>query len=95
MALSAVREDERDGYMQRLEAFAEQHSERFQELLCAYGPGSAPAEHGRYALVGQPESLITANGWRAPRSSCAAGGRARWKTSCWTTSSSRGDRATA
>jgi hypothetical protein len=24
----------------------------------AAGPGSAPAEHGRYALVGQPESLI-------------------------------------
>ncbi|MFF1651590.1 hypothetical protein [Streptomyces sp. NPDC058240] len=58
MAPSAVREDERDGYMQRLEAFAERHSERFQELLCAYGPGSAPAEHDRYALVGQPASRI-------------------------------------
>ncbi|MEV5778261.1 hypothetical protein AB0L49_44860 [Streptomyces antimycoticus] len=27
-------------------------------MLRAYGPGSAPAEYGRYALVGQPESLV-------------------------------------
>lgn len=53
MALRAVREDERDGYVQRLEAFADQHRERLEELLRAYGPGSAPAEHGRYAL-GRP-----------------------------------------
>lgn len=58
MALTAVREDERADYVQRLEAFADQHRERLQELLRAYGPGSAPAEHGRYALVGQPESLV-------------------------------------
>ncbi|MFE3143367.1 hypothetical protein [Streptomyces scopuliridis] len=58
VALNAVREDERDGYTQRLEAFAEQHRERLQEMLHQYGPGSAPSEHGRYALVGQPESLI-------------------------------------
>ncbi|WP_406434504.1 hypothetical protein [Streptomyces sp. NBC_01589] len=45
-------------YVQRLEAFTDQHRERLQELLRAYGPGSAPAEHGRYALVGQPESLV-------------------------------------
>ncbi|MFE2038505.1 hypothetical protein ACFXBB_35855 [Streptomyces scopuliridis] len=56
--LSAVREDERDSYAQRLEASAEQHRERLEELLRAYGPGNAPAEHGRYALVGQPESLV-------------------------------------
>ncbi|MFJ9908932.1 hypothetical protein ACIRVK_39885 [Streptomyces sp. NPDC101152] len=47
VALSAVREDERADYVQRLE-----------EMLRAYGPGSTPASHGRYALVGQPESLI-------------------------------------
>ncbi|MFB6717944.1 hypothetical protein ACFCZY_39890 [Streptomyces sp. NPDC056237] len=58
MAPRAEREDERDGYVQRLEAFADRHRERLEELLCAYGPGSAPAEHGRYALVGQPESLM-------------------------------------
>jgi hypothetical protein len=58
VALSAVREDERDGYVQRLEGFAEQHRERLEELLRAYGPGSAPAAYGRYMLVGQPESLI-------------------------------------
>ncbi|WP_331757045.1 hypothetical protein OH782_41430 (plasmid) [Streptomyces sp. NBC_01544] len=58
VALTAVREDERADYVQRLEAFADQHRERLQELLRAYGPGSAPAEHGRYALVGQPESLV-------------------------------------
>ncbi|AWN32618.1 hypothetical protein [Streptomyces sp. NEAU-S7GS2] len=58
VALSAVGEDERYGYAQRLEEFAEQHRERLEELLRAYGPGSRPASHGRYMLVGQPESLI-------------------------------------
>lgn len=58
VVLDAVREDERAGYAQRLKEFAEQHRERLQELLRAYGPGSKPASHGRYVLVGQPESLI-------------------------------------
>ncbi|MBM9506676.1 hypothetical protein [Actinacidiphila acididurans] len=58
LALSAVREDERDGYAQRLQAFAEAHRERLAELLRAYEPGSAPAAHGRYAPVGQPEALV-------------------------------------
>ncbi|MCX4673680.1 hypothetical protein OG453_44810 [Streptomyces sp. NBC_01381] len=57
-ALSAVREHEREGYVQRLEVFAEQHRARLEELLQRYGPGSRPASHGRYMLVGQPESLI-------------------------------------
>ncbi|MDJ0345915.1 hypothetical protein QMK19_35365 [Streptomyces sp. H10-C2] len=58
VALSAVREEERDGYAQRLMAFAAQHRERLAELLRAYGPDSTPASHGRYMLAGQPESLI-------------------------------------
>ncbi|MGW6571975.1 hypothetical protein ACWGAN_07335 [Streptomyces sp. NPDC054945] len=58
VALSAVREDERAGYVERLQAFAEQHRARLEELLRAYGPGSTPASHGRYMLAGQPESLI-------------------------------------
>ncbi|MER7048335.1 hypothetical protein [Streptomyces jumonjinensis] len=58
MALGAVREDERDGYPRHLETFAERHRARLQEMLRAYGPGSTPASHGRYTLVGQPESLI-------------------------------------
>lgn len=58
VALSAVGEDERDGYVERLEAFAAQHRERLEELLRGWGPGSRPAEYGRYVLVGQPESLI-------------------------------------
>ncbi|MFF1561884.1 hypothetical protein [Streptomyces sp. NPDC058279] len=41
-----------------MEAFAEQHGERLAELLRAHGPGSKPASHGRYMLVGRPESLI-------------------------------------
>ncbi|MFJ4879917.1 hypothetical protein ACIP93_32585 [Streptomyces sp. NPDC088745] len=57
-ALGAVREDERAGYAERLEAFAEQHRARLEQLLRAYGPGSAPASHGRYMLAGRPESLI-------------------------------------
>ncbi|MFI9176171.1 hypothetical protein [Streptomyces lincolnensis] len=58
VALSAVREDERADYVQRLEEFADRHRERLEEMLHAYGPGSTPASHGRYVLVGQPESLI-------------------------------------
>ncbi|MFE2432172.1 hypothetical protein ACFXJ5_36305 [Streptomyces sp. NPDC059373] len=41
VVLSAVREDERDGYPQRLEAFTEQHRKRLEELLRAYGPGKS------------------------------------------------------
>jgi hypothetical protein len=54
VALSAVRPEERQGYIERLEAFVEQHRERLEELLRAYGQGSTPASHGRYALIGQP-----------------------------------------
>ncbi|MFI1161732.1 hypothetical protein [Streptomyces sioyaensis] len=71
-----------DGCAQRLEAFAEQHRERLEELLRACGPGSAPAAHGRYMLVGQPESLIICDGLRPPPFSCAAGGRESWRMSC-------------
>ncbi|MET9931164.1 MULTISPECIES: hypothetical protein [unclassified Streptomyces] len=35
----------------------EQHAHP-EELLRAYGPGSASAAHGRYALIGQPETLV-------------------------------------
>ncbi|MFD9244574.1 hypothetical protein ACFV0D_22115, partial [Streptomyces sp. NPDC059556] len=52
-ALSAVVDEERAGYIERLEAFVEEHRDRLEELLRAYGPGSRPASHGRYALVGQ------------------------------------------
>ncbi|MGO4634920.1 hypothetical protein AB4225_28935 [Streptomyces sp. 2RAF24] len=58
VALRAVRAEERAGYIERLEAFVEQHRERLEELLRAYGPGSRPASHGRYALIGQPETLV-------------------------------------
>ncbi|WDM16527.1 hypothetical protein J3S85_36600 [Streptomyces lavenduligriseus] len=58
VALSAVRPEEREGYIERLEAFVEEHRARLEELLRAYGPGSRPASHGRYALVGQPETLV-------------------------------------
>ncbi|GAA4694049.1 hypothetical protein [Streptomyces youssoufiensis] len=58
VALSAVGNEERAGYIERLEAFVEEHRDRLEELLRAYGPGSRPASHGRYALVGQPETLV-------------------------------------
>ncbi|MGW2108029.1 hypothetical protein [Streptomyces sp. NPDC001948] len=58
VALSAVRTEEREGYIERLEAFVEQHRARLEELLRACGPGSRPASHGRYALIGQPETLV-------------------------------------
>ncbi|MBK5993331.1 hypothetical protein JHN53_17115 [Streptomyces sp. MBT58] len=58
VALSAVRPEERKGYTERLVAFVEQHQARLEELLRGYGPGSTPASHGRYALIGQPETLV-------------------------------------
>ncbi|MFD7868173.1 hypothetical protein [Streptomyces sp. NPDC059783] len=56
--LSAVRPEDQRGYVERLEAFTVQHRDRLEGLLRAYGPGSRPASHGRYALVGQPETLV-------------------------------------
>lgn len=58
VALRAVRPEEREGYIERLEAFVEQHRARLEEMFRAYGPGSRPASHGRYALIGQPETLV-------------------------------------
>ncbi|MFV0126132.1 hypothetical protein ACLGI4_00050 [Streptomyces sp. HMX112] len=60
IALSAVCTEEREGYIERLEVFVEQHRACLEELLRAYGPGSRPASHGRYALIGQPETLVIA-----------------------------------
>ncbi|MEV5525157.1 hypothetical protein AB0N43_32505 [Streptomyces pseudogriseolus] len=47
VALSAVRTEERQGHIERLEAFVEQHRASLEDLLHAYGPGSRPASHGR------------------------------------------------
>ncbi|MBV7674089.1 hypothetical protein STHAL_32090 [Streptomyces halstedii] len=58
VALSAVRPEECDGYIERLEAFVERHRARLEKMLSTYGPGSRPASHGRYALIGQPETLV-------------------------------------
>ncbi|WP_329156428.1 hypothetical protein OIU91_43125 (plasmid) [Streptomyces sp. NBC_01456] len=58
VALSTVRTEDHEGYIERLAAFVEQHRGRLEELLRAYGPGSRPASHGRYALIGQPETLV-------------------------------------
>ncbi|MEV5567695.1 hypothetical protein AB0L54_33290 [Streptomyces sp. NPDC052196] len=58
VALSAVPPEEREGYIERLEAFVEQHRARLEEMLRTHGPGSRPASHGRYALIGQPETLV-------------------------------------
>ncbi|MCX5207638.1 hypothetical protein OG897_40315 [Streptomyces sp. NBC_00237] len=58
VALSTVPAEEREGYIERLEAFVKEHRARLEEMLRAYGPGSTPASHGRYALIGQPETLV-------------------------------------
>ncbi|MZE72653.1 hypothetical protein [Streptomyces sp. SID5789] len=58
VALSAVRPEERAGYIERLQAFVEEHRARLEEMLRTHGPGSRPASHGRYALIGQPETLV-------------------------------------
>ncbi|MGC5400823.1 hypothetical protein ACPXCP_34410 [Streptomyces sp. DT20] len=54
VALSAVGDEERTGYIERLESFVEEHRDRLE----GHGPGSRPASHGRYALIGQPETLV-------------------------------------
>ncbi|WP_432040260.1 hypothetical protein [Streptomyces cucumeris] len=46
----------RNGFMRRLREFAERDRGRLVEMLRAYGSGNAPADYGRYALVGNPES---------------------------------------
>ncbi|MFD9426250.1 MULTISPECIES: hypothetical protein [unclassified Streptomyces] len=56
VVLGAVREHERDAYVERLQSFAGQHRARLQALLRGYGPGSRPAEYGRYMLVGRPRA---------------------------------------
>ncbi|MFF5721254.1 hypothetical protein [Streptomyces buecherae] len=43
VALSSVRAEERQGYIERLGAFMRQHRQRLEDLLRAYGPGSKPA----------------------------------------------------
>ncbi|WP_372412811.1 hypothetical protein [Streptomyces luteireticuli] len=58
VALRAVRPEEREGYIEHLKVFVEQHRARLEEMLCGWGPGSKPAQFGRYALVGQPETLV-------------------------------------
>ncbi|MFG2600755.1 hypothetical protein [Streptomyces sp. NPDC048445] len=50
--------EERTGYIEHLESFVEEHRDRLEEMLRTHGPGSRPASHGRYALIGQPETLI-------------------------------------
>jgi hypothetical protein len=42
-----VANEERAGYIERLEAFVEGHRDRLEELLRASGPGSRPTSHGR------------------------------------------------
>ncbi|MFD6534685.1 hypothetical protein [Streptomyces sp. NPDC060184] len=46
VALHAVRPEERDGYVEHLEAFSVEHRARLEELLRAYGPGTRRAVHG-------------------------------------------------
>ncbi|MEU4173372.1 hypothetical protein AB0F46_41940 [Streptomyces sp. NPDC026665] len=75
VGLSAVGNEERAGYIARLEAFVEEHRARLEELLCAYGPGSTPASHGRYALVGQPETLVILERMET----CPLALRSRWE----------------
>ncbi|MEU4954700.1 hypothetical protein [Streptomyces lavendulae] len=58
VALSAVRPEEREDYIEHLEVFVGQHRARLEEMLRTHGPGSRPASHGRYALIGQPETLV-------------------------------------
>ncbi|MFI0220069.1 hypothetical protein [Streptomyces lydicus] len=85
--------EEREGYIERLEAFVEQHRARLEELLRAYGPGSRPASHGRYTLVGQPETLVILERMETN----PFGLRSEWQKelSSWTTSSSHAGRASA
>ncbi|MFD3874627.1 hypothetical protein [Streptomyces sp. NPDC058623] len=42
VALSTVRAEEREGYIERLEAFVEQHRARLRELLRGWGRAAGP-----------------------------------------------------
>ncbi|MFJ1549981.1 hypothetical protein [Streptomyces sp. NPDC088246] len=55
IALSAVRTEEGEGYLERPEVFMEHHRARLEEPMRA---GNRLASHGRYALIGQPETLV-------------------------------------
>ncbi|MFE2693665.1 hypothetical protein [Streptomyces mirabilis] len=58
ITLTAVSAEEQHGYIEQLEAFAEQNRERLATLYRKYGPGGQLAEVGRSDLVQQPESIV-------------------------------------
>ncbi|MFD5734614.1 hypothetical protein ACFWIY_17530 [Streptomyces sioyaensis] len=85
MVLATVRVEEQDGHVRRLEEFAERHLGRLEEILRRYGPGTAPAECGRFALVGQPESLVICERLESAPMSLQGLWDGELETPCWTT----------
>ncbi|MDX2576661.1 hypothetical protein PV332_14405 [Streptomyces scabiei] len=58
VVLKAVSAEQQDGYVQRLEAFAEDNRERLAQLYGKYGPGGPFEDQARCYLTHQPESVV-------------------------------------
>ncbi|MFB8166209.1 hypothetical protein G3I31_07365 [Streptomyces sp. SID9913] len=58
VVLKAVSAEQQDGYVQRLEAFAEDNRERLAQLYGRYGPGGPFEDEDRCYLTHRPESVV-------------------------------------
>ncbi|MFD8725623.1 hypothetical protein ACFV2H_48730 [Streptomyces sp. NPDC059629] len=58
VVLKAVSAEQQDGYVSRLEAFAEDKRERLAQLYALYGPGGRFENRDLCYLTHQPESLV-------------------------------------
>ncbi|MFE4758671.1 hypothetical protein ACFRIB_52510 [Streptomyces mirabilis] len=58
VVLKAVNAEQQEGYVQRLEAFADNNRERLAQLYGKYGPGVPFADESRCYLTHQPESVV-------------------------------------
>ncbi|MCT2546930.1 MULTISPECIES: hypothetical protein [Streptomyces] len=61
VALRAVRTEELDGYIERLEVFVEQYRAHLEEMLRAYGPGNRPASAGSWACFNAMRAATTSS----------------------------------
>lgn len=58
VVLKAVNAEQQEGYVQRLEAFADNNRECLAQLYGKYGPGAPFADESRCYLTHQPESVV-------------------------------------
>ncbi|MFC9634347.1 hypothetical protein ACFTY8_35100 [Streptomyces mirabilis] len=58
VVLKAVNAEQQEGYVQRLEPFADNNRERLAQLYGKYGPGAPFADESRCYLTHQPASVV-------------------------------------